>query len=136
VDPNAGNLRELTHRLTLLPGDHWTVTLGNRYLRYDPAYPQYLEQNLYFSSIFYRLSENWAFRATHHFEGRDGRMEEQTYTVYRDMRSWTMALALRWRDERLRGDDFTIAFTLSLKAFPRYKVGQDADRPAYLLSGY
>jgi len=135
MDVNTGQLKEWNHRLSILPGDRWTWTVGNRYLRYDPLYPADLKQNLYYSSIFYKLNENWAVRLAHHFEGRDGRMEEQYYTLYRDLRSWTAAVTVRLRSERARDDDFTIALTLSLKAFPRFKLGEDADRPNLLMGG-
>jgi len=60
-------------------------------------------------------------------------MQEQFYSIYRDFRSWTGALTLRFRDNRSGPDDFTIAFTFSLKAHPRYGVGGDTARPYSLL---
>jgi hypothetical protein len=79
------------------------------------------------------MNENWAFHASQHFEARDGRMEEQYYTLYRDLRSWTAALTFRIRDNRTGPDDFTVAFTFSLKAHPRYGLGSDTVRPYSLL---
>ena len=55
----------------------------------------------------------------HTFEGRDGVMEEQSYSVYRDFRSWVGSLTFRFRDNRAGADDFTVGFTFSSKAFPR-----------------
>jgi hypothetical protein len=60
-------------------------------------------------------------------------MEEQYYTLYRDLRSWTAALTFRLRDNRGSPDDFTVAATFSLKAFPRFGLGDDRDEPEYLL---
>ena len=85
--------------------------------------------------MFYRLNENWGLRATQHFEARDGRMEEQFYTLYRDFRSWTGALTFRVREDITGRRDYTAAFTFSLKAQPRYGVGGDAVKPEQLL-GY
>jgi len=65
-------------------------------------------------------------------------MQEQYYTVFRDFRSWTGALTLRLRDrtETLRQkEDWTVAFQVSLKAFPRSSTPQSRDDPIYLL-GY
>ena len=53
-------------------------------------------------------------------------MEEQSYTIYRDFRSWTGALILRLRDNRSGSDDVTVAFTFSLKAAPRFGIGKDS----------
>ena len=67
------------------------------------------------------------------YDIRDSRMQEQFYTIYRDLRSWTAALTLRLRNNSSGDDDVTVAFTLSLKAMPRYNVGEDAVKPYRLL---
>ena len=62
-------------------------------------------------------------------------MEQQLYTIYRDMRSWTGALTFRIRETRIGPPDYTIAFTFSLKAFPKFGVEGDSSRPTSLLGG-
>jgi LPS-assembly protein len=126
------------HTLTLQPNDVWNWTLGHFYLRDDVTQPLTglgLGNNLIMSSLFFRLNENWGLRATQHFEARSGRMEEQFYTIYRDLRSWTAALTFRLRDSPTSSEDFTVAFTFSLKAYPRYGLGSDKARPLSLLGG-
>lgn len=134
-DTAETRFREANHTVTLNPGDRWSWTLGHRYLHDDLTPQGYgLGNNLIISSYYLRLNENWAVRLSHHFEARDGTMEEQYYTLYRDFRSWTGALTLRVRDHRgVQPQDVTVAFTLSLKAFPRFKVGSDRNDPSYLL---
>ena len=83
--------------------------------------------------LYYRLNENWAFNIREQFESRDGTLEEQNYSIYRDFRSWVGSLTVRLRNSRQQTDDFTIAFTLSLKAFPRFDVGTDSNEPSYLI---
>jgi LPS-assembly protein len=137
-DLDSGRFRLAFHNLTLQPGETWSWSLGHWYLRDDfSASPTALGQgnNLLSSTIYYRLNENWALRTSHHFEARDGRLEEQFYTVYRDFRSWTGALTFRVREDSLGREDYTVAFTFSLKAAPRFGVGGDAVRPEELL-GY
>jgi hypothetical protein len=85
--------------------------------------------------LYYRWNENWGTRVTHHFEARDGTLEEQQYTLYRDLRSWTSALTFRVRDRRTASTDFTVAVTFSLKAFPRYRLYDDINYPSMLV-GY
>jgi len=135
-DMHSGRWRMSFTELTLQPNDTWHWSLGHFYLRDDLSEsPTALGvgNNLIRSTLFYRLNENWAVRATQHFEARDGRMEEQFYTLYRDFRSWTGALTFRARDHRDGRDDYTVAFSFSLKARPRYGVGGDAVRPYDLL---
>ena len=134
-DVNDSRLREANHTVTLNPDDIWAWQVGHRYLESLPGGGPESGNNTFFHSLYYRLSENWAARISHHFEARDGVLEEQLYTLYRDFRSWTGALTFRVR-ERSRGTtDFTVAVTFSLKAFPRYDVGDDVNRPLLLL-GY
>lgn len=137
-DINGGVLRSAFHHLTLQPYNWWNWSIGHWYVRDNfSGTPDALGQgnNLFSSIMFLRLNENWAFRAAHYFEARDGRLEEQAYTVYRDLRSWTAGFTLRLRDNRNGSDDFTVAFTFSLKAAPKFGVGGDAVHPSQLL-GY
>lgn len=130
-----GRWRMADHYATIQPKSNWSLSLGHRYLDDEPALgPSYARgHNLIMSRFTYRFNENWAARAAHHFETRDGVLEEQYYTLYRDMRSWTAALSFRLRDNRVGPDDFSVILTFSLKAFPRYKLGSDADTPAPLI---
>ena len=137
-DLDEGMLDISDNRIVLVPNDTWSLTLGHRYVRdnalVDPPIDD-IGNNLFFSTIYYRFNENWAARMSHHFEARDGTLEEQYYTIYRDLRSWTAALTFRIRDNRSGPNDYTVALMASLKAFPRFKLGEDRSRPTTLL-GY
>lgn len=130
---DQSNIRIAKHTTSIVPNDVWALSLGHWYVREDPAFGLQSENNLIHSSLYYRFNENWAARVTHHYEARDGVLEEQYYTLYRDLRSWTSALTLRFRDHRFGQDDFTIALTFSLKAFPRYGLGRDRPKHSLLL---
>lgn len=134
-DVNQNEWNMANHTVTIQPNHVWHWKVGHRYLREQPGYGPASGNDLYLSSLFIRLNENWAVRLTHHFEARDSTMEEQYYTIYRDFRSWTGALTLRLRDNRDLGDDWTIGFSFNLKAYPRYKLGEDRDKPSLLLGG-
>jgi hypothetical protein len=60
-------------------------------------------------------------------------LQEQFYTLYRDFRSWTSALTFRVADNGTGPEDFTVAFTFSLKIAPRTHVGDDAVSPYHLV---
>jgi LPS-assembly protein len=135
-DLSGGQWRMLLHTLTFTPNNVWSWTVGHFYLRDDlSASPTALGEgnNLITSSMFYRLNENWGFRATHNFDARSGRMEEQYYTVYRDFRSWTAAITGGVRDNGIGQLDYGIAFSFSLKAMPHFALGSDTVRPYSLL---
>ena len=79
--------------------------------------------------MFFKLNENWALRTAHYYDVEAGHLQEQDYTVYRDLRSWTAGLTFRVREHSDREDDFTVAFTFSVKARPRFGLGSDSVRP-------
>jgi len=134
--------RDTYHAISIRPNSTWSWTLSHHYhISDDPSLmttagesiPGY---NTYGSTFYFRFNENWGARIAHRFEARDGKMEEQYYTLYRDLRSWTSALTLRWRENNAgERDDFTVAVTFSLKAFPRFSQGEDTIHPSSLL-GY
>jgi hypothetical protein len=79
--------------------------------------------------VFYKVNENWAMAMSQHFEAAEGIWQEQTYTIYRDLRSWTAALTFRYIENVGTKNDLTVGVAFSLKAMPRYHLGQDSDRP-------
>src|SRR5581483_5670360 len=121
------------HTITFQPINIWSWTVGHYFLRNDPQFG--LGQDLITSTLYYRFNDNWGARISHQFDATSGTMQEQYYTVYRDLRSWTAGLTFRVQENVNRGKDYTVAFTFSLKAFPRFSVGQDTVSPSTLV-GY
>ena len=128
---NGGDLNLAFHQLTFTPNERWSWGLGHWYLRsgFD-GFTQ--SDNFITSTFFYRLNDNWGFRTRHDFNAADGRLQEQNYTIYRDLRSWTCALTFRVIDNSTGPTDFTVAFTFSLKATPKTHVGDDIAQPYHL----
>ncbi len=132
----TNSLRMAFHELTIRPNDVWSWGISHFYLRDQfNGLPTDLGEGGSFltSTLFYRLNENWGFRASHRYNIREGRMDEQAYSVYRDFRAWTAALTFRVRRDITGSDDWGVAFTFSVKAFPRFNLGADAVRPYSLL---
>lgn len=124
----GGGFRMSYHMATFEPNNVWSWGLGHMYLEDDfSTRPTALGQgnNLVLTTIHYKLNENWGFRLHHRYDFLRNRLEEQAYTVYRDMRSWTAGLSFRLRDNPLGPQDFSFAFTFSIKAFPRYSLSDD-----------
>lgn len=137
-DINSDSFRMLLHTLTLKPNDVWSWTIGHFYLRDDfRNIPTALGEgdNVFTSAFFFRLNENWGARAVHDFDIRSGRLQEQYYTLYRDLRSWTVALTAGVQQNINGPTDFSVAFTFSFKANPKFGLGADTVRP-YSLLGY
>jgi lipopolysaccharide assembly outer membrane protein LptD (OstA) len=121
-DINSDNLNLASHQLTLTPNERWSWGVGHWYLRNGFMGSG---ENLITSTIFFRLNDNWGLRTTDYFNAENGRLQQQLYTIYRDLRSWTGALTFRVLDNGIGPMDFTVAFTFSLKASPKTRVGGD-----------
>ena len=133
-DLDRGNLNLAFHQLTIAPGDRWSWGIGHWYLRGGAWGNGVWNENNFISSTLYcRVNDNWGLRATHNYNSANGRLQEQFYTIYRDLRSFTGALTLRVVDEPNHASDFTIAFALSLKASPSTAVGEDSVNPYRLI---
>ncbi len=134
--------RDSVDTLTMTPNSTWSLALSYRYLMNND--PEFLTapgqtlpgHNLFGVSTHYRLNENWGVHIAERFEAENGSLEEQDYTLYRDLRSWTGALTFRVTEGPGQPTDFTVALTLSLKAFPRFPLGYDTDRPHNLVRPY
>ncbi len=137
LDVETGNLEQSLSELSLSPGTRWSIGLGHWYVRegFVPVGPTSPTSQTLQSRFYYRLSENWGFRMSHRFDMEASRLEEQYYTVYRDLRSFTLAVTFRMREPVGEPTDYTVALALSLKASPRYSVGEDSVRPSTLV-GY
>ena len=133
-DLNRGDLNLAFHQLTFTPNNRWSWGVGHWYLRGGNwGNGNWNENNYINSTLFFRVNDNWGLRATHNYSAVTGRLQEQFYTIYRDLRSWTAALTFRTVDNVGSLQDVTIALSLSLKASPSTHVGEDAVYPYRLL---
>ena len=126
---------QVNHSVTFSPNDIWSWTVGHRYLRSGAFYGTNIGNNLLFSSAYLRMNPNWAARAIHYYDAREHFVQSQSYTLYRDLRSWTVALTFRILKDQGRATDYGGAITFSSKALPRFQVGDDVNKPTQLL-GY
>ncbi|MGA3283796.1 MAG: LPS assembly protein LptD [Verrucomicrobiota bacterium] len=132
-DINDSYLNLAFHQLTFTPNERWSWGLGHWYLRSGFLGTGTGGNNYITSTCFYRLNDNWGVRATDNFNAQNGRMQEQFYTLYRDFRSWTGTLTFRVVDNGTGPEDFTVAFSFSLKARPKMPLGGDAVSPYHLV---
>jgi LPS-assembly protein len=130
-DIDHGDLNMAFHQIMFTPSERWNWGLGHWFLR-----DGFLDSgnDLITSSLYYRFNSNWGAHAAHYYNIRSGQLQEQLYTLYRDLRSWTGAVTVRLMDNGSGPMDFTIAFTFSLKAAPRNRLGDDTIR-SYRLGG-
>ncbi len=130
--------REAIERLFIQPSSALSLSVGYYYLmNNDPEFQTYPGQdlpghNLVDFSLYYRVNENWGVHIAEQFEAQNGTMQQQVYSIYRDLRSWTAALIFSVSQGPGQPTDFTAGVTFSLKAFPRYKLNSDANLQSWL----
>lgn len=93
----------------------YKFTLGNRYINNSDLFPN---SNLFTLTNFYRLNEHWQFQSYHAFEAENGNLQEQSYTVYRDLSAWLMAITFKERYLNDRQNEIAVYLSMTLKAFP------------------
>jgi LPS-assembly protein len=132
--------REAIERILIQPSTALSLSLGYYYLmNNDPEFQTYPGQNLpghnlVEFSLYYRVNENWGAHIAERFEAQNGTMQQQVYSIYRDLRSWTAALIFSVSQGPGQPTDFTAGVTFSLKAFPRYKLNSDANQQSWLFN--
>jgi len=130
---NDDRLNLAFHQITFTPNEKWSWGIGDWYLASGFPVPNGQSENLITSTVFYRLNDNWGLRMTHYLNAQSGHLQEQMYTMYRDLRFWTGALTFRAEDNGSGGNDYTIAFSFTLKFAPKTHVGDDAVQPYHLV---
>jgi len=123
-DTERGDLNLAFHQVTFSPNDRWSWGISHWYLRDGFVSPN--ENNFIASTMYFKVNDNYGLRARHIFNAVDGRLQEQDYSLMRDLRSWTAALTFRVQNNLGSSADFTVAFAFSLKAVPSTRLGEDA----------
>lgn len=129
INAGRGQLDLVTQTLALTPNETWSFGLTYYYLRpnYQPLPTAWGPgSQLLSGTIYYRFSPDWGIRIYEYYDLVNARLGDQAYSIYRDFRSWTGAFIARIRNNGNGNLDWSVGFTVSLKAQPRYRVGQDA----------
>jgi LPS-assembly protein len=114
------------HQVIFTPDDRWSWSIGHLYIHDGMwGYGTWSKNNFLVSTLFYRINDNWGIRAQHAFNIETGYLQQQYYSLYRDLRSVTCALTFRVDNQQLSPPDYTVAFQLSFKSMPRH-LGADA----------
>ncbi|MFZ4763344.1 MAG: hypothetical protein ACOYMN_00215 [Roseimicrobium sp.] len=117
------NFTEVNTNVTWMPSNRWSWTVGHQLLNGNPIFQ---DSSLVYSRVYTKINDNWGFSMNHVYELDDSTMEYQSYSVHRDLASWTMGLGGLLRDNRGE-NEFGVVFSLTLKDFPAVSVPLDLD---------
>ncbi len=110
IDMYEPRVNEFNTDLRAFSDTDWDVRFGYRY-RYD-------DFNVFSTDLRYTFNAQWAARAYLRYEAEQSLLEEQEYTIYRDLHCWTSAVTFRVRSPLDRDDEYQVWVVLALKAFP------------------
>ncbi len=112
---------EINSYLSFQPARNFSFSVGHFFIDDHPFFEDRSNIRL---STYTRLTDNWGIGTAHYYELDDNTLELQQYTLHRDLSSWTAAIGAQIRDNRIE-DEFSLVFSLTLKAFPQ--VGTPVD---------
>ena len=95
------------------------LNVAHRYLNGNPFFQ---DSSLFVFGGYCRLNDNWGVGVQEQYEAQTGLLEEQRYSVYRDLSSWVASFGGIIRDNN-GVKEYGLLFTVTLKAFP--KLGFD-----------
>ena len=95
------------------------VNVAHRYLNGNPFFQ---DSSLFVFGGYCRLNDNWSVGVQEQYEAETGLLEEQRYSIYRDLSSWVASFGGIIRDNN-GVKEYGLLFTVTLKAFP--KLGFD-----------
>ncbi|PYL21185.1 MAG: hypothetical protein DMF41_03480 [Verrucomicrobia bacterium] len=92
------------------------LEVGHRYLNDNPFFNS---SSLFVVGGYCRLNDNWGVGAQEQYEAATSTLEEQRYSVYRDLSSWVASIGGVIRDNA-GVKEYGVIFTVTLKAFPKF----------------
>jgi LPS-assembly protein len=92
------------------------LTVAHRYLNGNPFFQ---DSSLFVVGGYYRINDNWSVGVQEQYEGETGLLEQQRYSIYRDLSSWVASFGGIIRDNN-GSKEYGLLFTITLKAFPKF----------------
>lgn len=106
---------EVNTAVRFMPAANAEFEIGHRFLNKNPFFP---DSSLLTYRAYYRIDENWAVGASGRYEFDDRTLENQTYTIYRDLTSFVGSFSAVVNNNR-RVNDVGFILTFTLKDLPR-----------------
>jgi LPS-assembly protein len=113
VSTKHSNVQTLNTDIVATGGENWSLAVGQRYENTPTG-----GANVFTMDGQYKINNKWRIRAYERLSIQKGYIEEQEYTLTRDLHCWVAELTYNLRDS-----DQTLWFLIRVKAFPEYPIG-------------
>ncbi|HSH39631.1 MAG TPA: hypothetical protein VK993_12695 [Chthoniobacterales bacterium] len=122
--PLLGNgFTEINTGLRVQPIPALQLNFGQRFLNENPFFGN---SSLYEFGGYYRINDHWAVGAFNRYEAITGFVEEQRYTIYRDLTSWVASLGAVIRNNG-GVKEYGVLLTFTVKALPKFQFNLNFD---------
>jgi hypothetical protein len=119
----AKGFTEVNTIATVQPSANVQLNFGHRYLNDNPFFDN---SSLFVVGGYCRINDNWGIGVQEQYEAATSTLEEQRYSIYRDLTSWVASLGGVIRDNAgVR--EYGVLFTITLKAFPKFGFDLNVD---------
>jgi len=112
----AKGFTEVNTYASVQPLANLQLNVGHRYLNSNPFFQN---SSLFVVGGYYRINDNWGVGAQEQYEATTSTLEEQRYSIYRDLSSWVASFGGIIRDNQ-GVKEYGLLFTVTLKAFPKF----------------
>jgi len=112
----AKGFTEVNTSANVQPLSNVQLTLGHRYLNNNPFFQN---SSLFVVGGYYRINDNWGVAVQEQYEATTGILEQQRYSIYRDLSAWVASFGGVIRDNS-GVNEYGVLFTITLKAFPKF----------------
>jgi lipopolysaccharide assembly outer membrane protein LptD (OstA) len=114
---------EINSNVSIQPIPNLQVSFEHRYLNQNPFFAN---SSLYVLSGYYRIDDNWGVGMSQQYEGTSGILEQQRYSIYRDLTSWVASVGAIIRDNG-GVKEYGLLLTFTLKALPKFSFDLNFD---------
>ncbi|PYJ08085.1 MAG: hypothetical protein DMF06_13755 [Verrucomicrobia bacterium] len=114
---------EVNSSVSIQPIANLQLNFGHRYLNQNPFFDN---SSLYVLSGYYRFNDNWGVGIQEQYEGTTGILEQQRYSIYRDLTSWVASFGAIIRDNG-GVKEYGVLLTFTLKALPKLSLDLNFD---------
>ncbi|MBA2435791.1 MAG: LPS assembly protein LptD, partial [Chthoniobacterales bacterium] len=115
--------KEINTSINFKPTANTQLTLGHRFLNGNPYF---VDSSLFTLSGYYRINDNWGVGFLEQYEANTNIVEQQRYSVYRDLSSWVGSLGAIIRNNG-GVKEYGVLLTFTLKAFPKFGLDLNFD---------
>ena len=114
---------EVDTAVNIQPIANLQIQFAHLYLNQSPFFDN---SSLFVVGGYYRINDNWGIGIREQYEGTTGILEEQRFSIYRDLTSWVASVGAIIRDNGgVREYGFLLTFTL--KALPKFSFDLNFD---------